>query len=191
MEVQRTHPGHDGSTEVTEVTSSDDTRTTPPAPQQTEKKTPLNPLVVIAGALAAIVASAAVIRVTGADQALAVHSAAQAASHAAHNITQAASHSLGPAAASVLPAVAAVVQNVWAAVIAPMAEVPQAMFMGWQHCWLVMTAHPSFAALQHPPGWLADLTAIVPWQLVAALAAAAVAAWSIRRHVEQEKAAIK
>jgi hypothetical protein len=65
------------------------------------------------------------------------------------------------------------------------------MFMGWQHCWVVIAAHPSMAGLQQCTEVLSQVNAVVPWQIVAAVAAIAATALSIRRQMAKEKAGIR
>jgi hypothetical protein len=65
------------------------------------------------------------------------------------------------------------------------------MFMGWQHCWVVIAAHPSMAGLQQGSELLSRVGAVVPWQIVAAIAAVAATAISIRRQIAKEKASIR
>jgi hypothetical protein len=91
------------------------------------------------------------------------------------------------AAAAVLPALA----SIRSAVFSPVAEVLHHMFMGWQHCWVVIAAHPSMAGLQQLSELLSRVGAVVPWQIVAAITAVAATAISIRRQMAKEKASIR
>jgi hypothetical protein len=95
--------------------------------------------------------------------------------------------SASASAAAVLPALA----SIWSAAFSPVAEVLHHMFMGWQHCWVVIAAHPSMAGLQQLSELLSRVGAVVPWQIVAAITAVAATAISIRRQMAKEKASIR
>jgi hypothetical protein len=136
----------------------------------------LNPVYVIVGAVVAMAAAAVAIWLHG----------AATASHAAEAGSTLSSTS-ATAAAAALPALA----SIWSAVSSPVAEVLHHMFMGWQHCWVVMTAHPSMSGLQKCTEVLSKISAVVPWQIVAAIVAVAATALSIRRQLAKERAAIR
>lgn len=57
-------------------------------------------------------------------------------------------------------------------------QVSHVLGTGWQHCWLLLSAHPSVAGLhaQLPP-WLASVVAVLPWRLLGVAAIAAGATW--------------
>lgn len=154
----------------------------PPASPQPARKSSrivFNPVYVILGAVAAMAAAAVAIWLHG----------AAAASQAGQGGAAAAGSTLSAsaAAAAVVPALA----SVWKAVASPVAEVLHHMFMGWQHCWVVMTAHPSMSGLQQCSEVARQISAVVPWQIIAAVAAIAATALSIRRQMAKEKAAIR
>ncbi|KAF6265379.1 hypothetical protein COO60DRAFT_1480206, partial [Scenedesmus sp. NREL 46B-D3] len=118
-------------------------------------------------------------------------SGAAAASQAVEGVSAAGGSTLNSASAAAAAAAIPTLTSIWTAVVSPVAEVLHHMFMGWQHCWVVMTAHPSMAGLQQCMELLSKAGAAVPWQIVAAVVAVAATTISIRRQLAREKASIR
>lgn len=159
----------------------------------------LSPAYVVAGAVAAITAAVAVVWLSGADSAQTALSTSAATSAATGVVPNAVSGALktlpGPIAAvtaGIAPALSALLDSMWTHVLLPLGEIPQHMFLGWQHMWVVITSHPSLSPLSSStPQWLVDATSAVSAAVAAVVIVAVAAGLSVKKHIHNEKEAIR
>jgi hypothetical protein len=140
----------------------------------------LSPITVVLGALAAILVSLCILAQRGSGASTAATFAAAAAEGY-------------PAAAA--SAALSVLQHTTSLLFAPAADVAHHMFLGWQHLWLLMNAHPLVAPLQQSIAgstWASSITQLQVLQILSAAAVAVAAVfWILKRYLQHQQSAIR
>lgn len=168
----------------------------PPSPPQATEVKGLNPVYVVVGAAAAILAAVAAIWLS--KVVLSEHpwtagaAASTAADDALHTtFTKLQNRSAG-AVAALAPVLSSVLRHTWIYVIQPLADVPRQMIIGWQHVWHVMWSHPNVLILHDSaPQWLANLITIIPGSLLVAAVVAVGGIFLLQWSVNKERGNIR